>query len=463
MRELIDYIEALTLTQGRFEGQPFRLHQWEKRFIRGAFSIDGDAGLSVARGNGKSTLIAAICCAALDGPLVVNHAETVVAASSFDQGRIIFDHVLAFMGDKLADRKRWRVQDSSNRAIITCRQTGASVRCIGSDPKRMHGLAPRLLIGDELAQWELTKIDKALAALQTSMGKIPHAKAVWIGTRADQPDHPFERILNGGVEYSQVHSTPREAPPFQKRSWQKANPGLRHLPDLEAAIRKEAVRARKDPMALASFRALRLNQGVNDTLEAVLCSAETWRDAEATEPMRDGPFVLGLDLGQNASLSGVAAYWLRTSYCEAFAVLPHYPDLHSRGLADGVGGLYTAAAERGEIFLAGDRVADIPGLLGHALALWGAPEAISCDRWRIAELVQSLEAVGFPDCQISERGQGYKDGAEDMRLFRAALLDGQLHSQRGLLNRASVGGGQSDDRPGWQRQVTQARRHDLQG
>ena len=149
------------------------------------------------------------------------------------------------MGDKLADRKRWRVQDSTNRAIITCRRTGASVRCIGSDPKRMHRLAPRLLIGDELAQWESSKIDKALAALTTSMGKIPDAKAIWIGTRADQPDHPFKRSLNGGCEYVQTHSTPRHNPPFQKRSWQKANPGLRHLPDLEAAIRKEAKRPRK--------------------------------------------------------------------------------------------------------------------------------------------------------------------------------------------------------------------------
>ena len=73
--QLIDYIEALRLTQGRFAGQPFLLHCWEKRFIRGAFGTDGDAGLSVARGNGKSTLIAAICCAALDGPLVVPHAQ----------------------------------------------------------------------------------------------------------------------------------------------------------------------------------------------------------------------------------------------------------------------------------------------------------------------------------------------------------------------------------------------------
>ena len=42
----------------------------------------------------------------------------------------------------------------------------------------------------------------------------------------------------------------------------------------------------------------------------------------------------------------------------------------------------------------------------------------------IADLIQSLDAVGFPDCQIRERRQGYKDEVEDVRLFRASLLDG---------------------------------------
>lgn len=103
------------------------------------------------------------------------------------------------------------------------------------------------------------------------MGKISHAKAVWIDTRADQLDYPFARSLNGGVEYSQVHSTHSESPPFQKRSLHKANLGLRLLPDLEAAIRKEAKLAKLYQMALASSLAMRLNQGVSDTLEAVQC------------------------------------------------------------------------------------------------------------------------------------------------------------------------------------------------
>ena len=31
--------------------------------------------------------------------------------------------------------------------------TGARVRCIGSDPRRAHGLAPVLVLADEPAQW----------------------------------------------------------------------------------------------------------------------------------------------------------------------------------------------------------------------------------------------------------------------------------------------------------------------
>ena len=438
LTHLFDYIEGLTLTQGRFAGQPFRLHGWEKRFIRGAFSTDGDAGLSVARGNGKSTLIAGICCAALDGPLVVPHAQTVVAASSFDQGKIIFDHVLAFMGDKLSDRKRWRLQDSTNRAIITCRQTGASVKCIGSDPRRMHGLAPRLLIGDELAQWEPGKIDKALAALQTSMGKIESARAIWIGTRADMPDHPFEKMLNGGCEYVQVYSAPREAPPFQRRTWKRANPGLDQLPDLEATIRREAKRANRDAQAMASFRALRLNQGVSDTVEDVLLSAEVWREIETEGLDQSGQYVLGLDLGQNTSMSAAAAFWYDTGGLDCFACFPETPHLLDRGLADGVGALYAECADRGELIQAGLKVSDLAALLTETLRRWGPPVAIVCDRWREAELRQVLVEIQYPSCQLAIRGMGFLDGGQDVREFRAACLDGYVKPVRSLLLRSAM-------------------------
>ena len=49
-------------------------------------------------------------------------------ASSFTQGRIAYEHVLAFLraaGHDLEDRQRWRLQDSANSATIEDRQSGA--------------------------------------------------------------------------------------------------------------------------------------------------------------------------------------------------------------------------------------------------------------------------------------------------------------------------------------------------
>ncbi len=159
-RELAAYIEGLTLCQGRQAGQPFRLLRWERRFLSGAFGQPDDAALSIARANGKTTLTAAIACAALDGPLVEPNAESVIVAASFEQGLIAFRHALTFLRPAFErEPKRWRVQDSVNRASITDRETGAMLRVVGAKPSSMHGLAPALVIADECAQWMPTTIE----------------------------------------------------------------------------------------------------------------------------------------------------------------------------------------------------------------------------------------------------------------------------------------------------------------
>ena len=92
MTELIDYISGLTITQGEGVDQPFRVLDWQRRFLEGAFAVKGPAALSIGRGNGKSTLISAVGCAAINGPLRQRRADVVVVAASFDQARVIFDH-----------------------------------------------------------------------------------------------------------------------------------------------------------------------------------------------------------------------------------------------------------------------------------------------------------------------------------------------------------------------------------
>ena len=441
------YIEGLVVGQGRHAGDLVQLLGWQRRFLGGAFGRDGDAALSMARGNGKTTFAAGIACAAVDagGPLVAPMAETLLVASSFDQGLVAFRHMLHFLQPSferwgVGQGGRFRVQDSANRATIQDRHTGALVRVLGSDPRRLHGAAPKLLLLDEIAQWPPERVGPMLAALRTSRGKIPGSRALWLGTRPATGSHPFERALSGhGVGFRLSYAAPKDADPFKAATWRRANPSLRHMPDLLAVIREEAADAKRDPAALQSFRALRLNQGVSDSVSSVLVDAETWRAAMELpkDGQRSGEYVLGLDLGQSAAMSAAAAYF-RTGELEACAAFPELPSLAERGLADGVGGLYQEMARRGELIQAGRRVSDVGALLQEARKRWGRPVAIVCDRWRLAELRQSLEAVRFPLADLVERGQGFKDGGQDVREFRAAVLADTVRPASSLLLTAAM-------------------------
>ena len=264
--DLIRYLSGLTVSQGRLAGWPLTVLPWQRRFVRGAFALGvQSAGLSVARGNGKTVLLSGIAAATLDGPLMVPRGETVIVASSFEQGRIAFEHVAAFMGDALRDRKRWRVWDTAQLARIENLDTGARVRCIRSDPRRAHGLAPVLVLPDEPAQWPESTGERMVAALRTAAGKQPHSRFVALGTRPADETHWFAKMLAGGADYAQCHAAKPDDPKIHKRSWAKANPSLPAMPDLLAAIRTEAGQARRDPALLASFEALRFNLGTPDT------------------------------------------------------------------------------------------------------------------------------------------------------------------------------------------------------
>ena len=245
------YIQGLTVGQGRHAGQGFKLLGWQRRFLSGAFGQDGDAALSMGRGNGKTSFASAIACAAVDvdGPLVEPMAECLLVASSFDQGLIAFRHILHFLRPSL-DRhgRRFRIQDSANRATIQDRETGALLRVLGSDPRRLHGAAPKLLLLDEVAQWPPERVGPMLAALRTSRGKIPGSRALWLGTRPATDEHPFQRALDGhrGGLFGLCYAAPKDADPFKRRqAGDKANPSLRHMPDLLAVIRAGGERTRK--------------------------------------------------------------------------------------------------------------------------------------------------------------------------------------------------------------------------
>ena len=432
---LAAYIQRLTVTQGRYAGQPVKLLAWQKKFLRGAFRPGvQDAALSLGRSNGKSTLMAALGAACVDegGPLVSRMADNVVIASSFSQSKIVFDHIVAFMQPTFArygvgPGHRYRKQDTQNAATILDTSNGAKIRCIGSDPARAHGLAFRLAICDELSEWPDGSIDRMLAAILTARGKIEGSQVFFIGTRASDPTHPFEKLLTPGTgsDYVQCHAAARDASPSSVRTWRTANPSMDYLPDLKTIIRKEAARAKVDAELMAQFRARRLNQGVSDTRERFMLDPHTWAQIEKADVDRVGPHYMAVDAGSNASMSCVSSYWPTTGALACIGLFPENPSLSERGHVDGVSDLYVKAFERHELFLAGDQVADLQQLMRIAWDAWGKPVKVICDTWREKELRQVLSAIGFPPTSIETRRQGWKDGSEDLRIFRNACWMGR--------------------------------------
>ena len=189
---------------------------------------------------------------------------------------------------------------------------------------------------------------------------------------------------------------------------------------------------------LASFEALRLNAGVPDVAVSALLAAATWAEIEG-EAERIGPCTWGIDLGTNAAQSAVAAFWPETGRLEALAAFPSEPSFAERGLRDGCGGLYVECARRGELIQAGGQAVHVATLLAEAMQRFGRPAAIASDRWRAAELCDALSAAAIPKAALELRGQGFKDGAEDVRGFRRAVAEGRVTPARALLLTAAMG------------------------
>ena len=438
---LVSSLESAPVGDGDLLGEPFRALPYQRRFLRGAFRPGVlRAGLSLARGGGKTGLASALALDSIrpGGALHVPGGETVVLAASFQQARLTFEGVVRSL-ELLGEAGEFRVRDQQNLADIQHRGTGARLRVAGSDNRRAHGWRFNLALCDEPSQWG-PRGELLAAAVRTALGKRAGARALFLGTRPRSDSHFFARLLAEGDRsvYAQVHAARPGDPPYRVATWRRANPGLDYgLPDVEV-LRAEARLARRDPAEAATFAALRLNLGTSEVEEAFLLAPEVWRAIE-TDPLppRVGPCAWGVDLGGTAAFSACAAYWPRTGRLEGFVACGAVPPLADRALRDGVSGVYEAMRGRDELVLLGRRVVPVEAFVAEAARRFGRPQAIAADRYRAGELTDGVAESGLRLPEPTWRGQGWRDGAEDVRGFRVAVLEGRVAAPVSLAMRAA--------------------------
>ena len=280
-------MKRLTCTQGHGVGKPLELFKWQRQFITGGFTPDVHKGaLSVARGAGKSGFLAAVATAFIDcEQLRENRAEIPIVAATFTQGRILFDFALAYLlalyevtelpSVKIDGKTIWRVQDTANNAAIIHKPSGCKLFVRPGVPSRLHGLQPKIVFCDEPSSWDRSKSEAAYSALKTSLGKIESSRLFALGTRSKDAGHWFSKLLET-ADFSMVFAAAQTDPIGNRKTWLKANPSISRFKHLEATIRAEYQEAKQDAACEASFRALRLNQGVSDVQELHVLEPATY-------------------------------------------------------------------------------------------------------------------------------------------------------------------------------------------
>ena len=438
---IISDLKALKITEGRYRGEYFEVLPWQKNFVEG-LALNTTAALTVARGNGKTTLVSGIAISALKGALSRPRGEIVLVASSLKQARIAFRHVLFFMPEVRKQRKKWRVIDNSHQAEIENRKTGVVLKAIGSDPDKAHGLAPSLVLADEPAKW-LGGGREMYAALETAGGKQVDDKLIAIGTRPKSEDHWFSELLLGGESvYTQIHAADKNDPDFAESTIRQANPSYDHFPDLVKKLWIEAEKAKKGGNNLAMYRALRLNLGTPEIAEQeMLIAAEDWKAITSDNPPpRQGPVAVGVDLGGGSSMTAVAFYWPETGRLEVGGCFPARPDLEERGKLDYVGRRYLKMFEVGELRVYPGRATNNKRFLTEMSELIEGQEllGVAADRYKALDLEQAIEnaSLGWKvDWRVVGRGA---HGSEDVRAFQAEVLEGHMGVAPSLLMESAI-------------------------
>ena len=105
-----------------------------------------------------------------------------------------------------------------------------------------------------------------------------------------------------------------------------------------------------------------------------------------------------------------------------------------------MGNLYEEMARRNELITTPGRTVDIATFMHWALSEYGRPDGVVCDRHRIDEFKDGLEAVGIGPQQIIPRGMGFIDGSEDVRAFQRAVKERLIQTPVSLVARAAFSG-----------------------
>lgn len=256
------------------------------------------AAMEVPRGNGKSTLLAAVALWALfDGDDEAGAPQVPIVATTLNQAlRSVYQvgHGMVKAEPALMDRVLVYTGIGTQKMVTP--HNGGEMFPVSNDPDGLQGLDPSLAVCDEIGFMPIESWD----SLQLASGKRPRSLIVGIGTpgfdRTNALWHLRSRVLEGAIlpGFHFVEFAADEGCAIDdEEQWRKANPAL------EGGYK--SIDAMRTAVALspdAHFRIFQLGQWI----EGVACwlgddGRKKW-DAlvDVYEPSATEPTFVGIDV-----------------------------------------------------------------------------------------------------------------------------------------------------------------------
>ena len=453
--KLMTFIETeCKVPEGALVGQNIKLLPFQRAFIRSVYDNKDEEGnrltkmaiLSIARKNGKTSIVAPLVLSSIIGPLAQKNAQIVSGAQSRDQAGIIFTAMSKMIGLNPNMAKRCLVIPSGKR--IKGLTTNVEYRALAKDGANAQGLSPLIAVLDEVGQTVGPRCS-FIEAITTSQGAHTDPLLFAISTQAAS-DSDLLSIWIDDAQRSQdptivahVYEAEKDCDLLDEHQWKFANPALgvfRSDKDLRIQLEKAA----RIPASEAAARNLLLNQRVS--LLTLFVSPTTWKDC--TTPINEDLFLtepvhFGLDLSARNDLTAAVAAVRDPEtghvHVKPFIFTP-IDTVQDRASTDRVPYdqwvrdefMYALPGSHMNYEMIVDEL--VSRTSGWTIA------SISFDRWRIDDFKVAAERASFAqEAEWISVGQSFKDFSLRLDGLESLLLQKSLHTaNHPLLNMAAA-------------------------
>ena len=420
----VGFIECLCHTKGTWAGKPFDLIDWQERIIRDLFGILKPNGyrqfntayVELPKKQGKSELAAAValllCCG--DGE---ERAEVYGCAADRQQASIVFEVAADMVRMCPALGKRVKILASQKRMVYL--PTNSFYQVLSAEAYSKHGFNIHGVVFDELHTQPNRKLFDVMTKgsgdarmqplyfLITTAGTDTQsicyethqkAKDILEGRKIDQTFYP---VIYGAKE-DEDWTDPEV--------WKRSNPSLGITVGIDK-VQAACDSARQNPAEENSFRQLRLNQWVKQSVRWM--PMDKWDACTATvdaEALKGRVCYGGLDLSSTIDVTAFVLVFPPTDEDEPFVVFPYFwipeENLELRVRRDHVP--YDVWQKQGFLQTTEGNVVHY-GFIEKFIEELGEKyniHEIAFDRWGAVQMVQNLEGMGFT---VVPFGQGFKD------------------------------------------------------